>query len=350
MNIFYIYRSPRKQMYLNYLKNLEPSTFLYGLPEIRKLGHNVSFSDIAYSKFNLLQFLLYPLEKIHMWLLNYPVGFKLHQAIILFPLYRKYDVIISTQDSAGLPLLLLKYLGLLKAKVIYITNNISNSLIEIRYLWYRKIIIKLLKSADKIICYSPKEKDILKKFLINNVNFIPFGTDIKFFKPVNKRPTIDIISIGKDIYRDYQTLFKAVSKTDYKVSIVCAKENLNNLILPENVRIFINISHSEIKNLLGQARLVVIPLKKTDKTQGQAVFLEALAMNKKIIISKVPSITSVYDINGLTNIVTVPPENSVKLRNAIYRSMLMKNIKNNRKKTNSLSMETYSHRLLKIIS
>ena len=85
MKIFYIYRTARKPMSDAYKKGKGPSTFLYGLPELRKLGHQVDFSDRAYHRLNISQYLFWPMEKIFMWLINYPLGFKLHQAILLLP-------------------------------------------------------------------------------------------------------------------------------------------------------------------------------------------------------------------------------------------------------------------------
>lgn len=320
MKVFFVYRTARNSIWHEYEKKRGPSTFLYGLPELKHLKIETAFSDIAWHPTNLLRPLLQPLEKLHQYLLNYPIGFQLHQALLLMPEYQFSDFIVTTQDSAGLPILLLKKMRLVKPKVVYISNGLANALINARSKPLLRIISGLLCSADKIICYSRKEKQILEQFTHKSVTFIPFGIDIKFFSPPPKLPTtydFDIFSGGKDSYRDYKCLFSAVKNTKWRVVVACTPENVQGLTPPSNVTLRFNVDSYNWKRLYEISRLVVIPMMDTDKTQGQAVFLEAVAMNKPVVSSKVSAITDAFEVSKFKEVMLVPSGAPHLLKTAI---------------------------------
>ena len=72
------------------------------------------------------------------------MGFKLDQALALLPKFNKYDVIIETGDSAGLPILFLKYLKLIKKPVVFMTAGLAGALKGKTKSWvgsfYKKIL------------------------------------------------------------------------------------------------------------------------------------------------------------------------------------------------------------------
>src|SRR3989344_216694 len=352
--VFYIYRTKRKSMWTAYKTGLSHSTFLYGLPELKKKGYQVEFSDAAYSPFNLLRYLLQPLENLNEYFLNYPIGFKLHQALLLWPKYRKADVIIATQDSAGLPILLLKLLGLVSPPVLYISNGLANSFQKARNQFYLIFIKRLLQKADALVCYSKKEQSILETFTQRRVIFIPLGIDTIFFKPdknTTKHP-IDILAAGKDLFRDYSTLCHAVKNTTWKTTIACSPENIRGINIPKNVTLIYNATPQQMKQLYNQAKLVVVPMKQTHKTQGQVVFMEAAAMNKQIIASRVSGITHAYDLSEYDNLILVKPESPTALKKEIQRQLASGNSTRSLKSIlfhDSISIQTYTNRLAGII-
>lgn len=352
MKIFYVYRTERKKLLEDSQKGINHTTFLYGLPELKSLKFTVDFSDLAFQKSNLLRYILFPIEKLHSFLINYPIGFKLHQAILLWPLYRTYDVIVTTQDSAGLPFLLLKKLGLINSKIIYISNSLANALSTPRFSFMNHFIKLLLKSADSIICYSKKEQEILNKFVNRPVIFIPFGVDIKFFEPQKKKSVldIDVLSAGRDSFRDYQSLFKAVRNKNWKVTLACGPENIRNLKVPSNITLLFNIEPLQMRELYQRTKLVVIPMKNTHKTQGQVVFMEAVAMGKPIIASHVSGLTHGYSLKEYPQITLVNPESASDLRQAIHQQLTYpkRTLKTNMFR-DSISTHIYAKKLANII-
>lgn len=350
MRIFFVYRSARKSLYNSYHEHQSPSTFLYGLVELQKLGMKAMFSDNAYHPLNFLNYLLKPLENYHQKLLRYSIGFKLHQALILLPQLLKSEVIITTQDSAGLPILLLKRLHLISVPMIYISNGLVNALTNLANRKMKNFVIQNLLAADIIVCYSKHEQKKLEEFTHKKVAFIPFGIDTDFYKPEKSALSIDILSVGRDSFRDYKTLFKSVTNTKFKVVVVCDPDNIKTLTIPANVTIMHRVTPLELKALYNKSKLVVIPLKNNDKPQGQVVFLESIAMNKRIIISAIPGITQGFDFQKFSNYYFVKPNNPQELRTKINTYLhKQQRFPYNQSVRSYISMQRFAKEIMSII-
>lgn len=353
MKVLFIYRTAREGILSGYFKKTHPSTMLYGLVELRKKGVTVNFSDRAYSHLNILRYILQPFETLFIKLIQYPLGYKLHQALIMLPEYHKYDVIVCTQDSAGLPVLMLKKLGLINKKIIYICNNLVPLLRDKSNAYLRKFFLWHLQAADSIVCLSKVEKDIINKYLSPKAIHIPFGVDTKFFTPVATKYKYEILAVGRDILRDYSTLTKAIGNSEWKTAIVCSKNNLKSLLIPLNIDVFYDISPLELKRLYAKSKIVLIPMKNSvPKSQGQVVFLEATAMNKTVIASDVLGLTTAFDIKRYENLSLVKPGDPQNLHEQIARSLNNNSIRNfvNKPKRKLISMERFAQDLYKILN
>lgn len=321
MNIFFVFRASREKLWRDYVTNKAPSTFFYGLPELKELGHQAHFSDLAWSRSNLLRLLFQPLERCFQFMLNYPIGFQLHQALVLWPKIRHVDVIITAQDSAGLPFLFFKSIGFLKPKVVYISGSIVSAIVTAHNQFLIAYLKHLLKKADALICYSDRERQELEKFAERKVISLPLGVDTNFFSPATRRsqPTIDVLAAGRDSYRDYATLFAAVTDTIWRVIVACSPDNISGITPPPNVEVLFDVTPVEMKHLYEQAKLVVVPMKPTVRTQGQIVFMEAMAMGKRIIASRVAGLTTAPNLRNYPFATFIEPEDSRVLKTAISR-------------------------------
>ena len=118
--ILFVYRTPRGKVYNDWEKGKGPDSLLFGFNHLNNIGYQVEFFDSAYSPANIFHPILYHFE--HSIISITKMGFKLDQALWLAPRLNSYDIIVGTGDSAGLPLLALKYFGLVKKPLIFITN------------------------------------------------------------------------------------------------------------------------------------------------------------------------------------------------------------------------------------
>lgn len=320
--VFYVYRTARKQNLINVSNSTEPNHILYGFNYIQKAGYTVSFSDVAYSKFNLLFWVFLPIQKLFIKLTS--VGFKLDQALLLLPYFYGSDVIITTTDSVGLPVLLLKKIRVLNKPVIYISTGLINELSDKD----NKVVAfykSLLPYVDIIICHSYIEKKIYLKyfpFLKDKIKVVPFGVDTNFFKGKASKNKNYILSVGRDKSRDYTLISKlAEQMTNENFVIVTSRSNINGINFPKNVKILIDQSYLQVKKLYQESKLIFLPLKEINRASGQIAFLESLASGKKIAVSNIAGIKEVYPHLLNKNVFLFKPRDVNEAKVAIISSL-----------------------------
>ena len=268
----YIYSQPRKTWYADVTRGRMPDHVLYGMNWLNCFGFTTSLSDLGFSRWNLLKWPISPLQKKFMR--QFGVGFQLDQALILLPQLRSADLIITTNDSCGLPVAFLKYIHLLATPQIYIHMHLIPN----------QFISELLKQPRAIVSVSA-QVDISGQ----KIYFSPPGVDISFFKPQPAANKYDIVAIGRDPGRDYQTLFRALAHLPVKTLIICDPKNLHSLALPAHVTVEHQASYRRVRQAYHQARLVVLPTKHR-AISGQTNFLEALACGKPVIAADTPTL------------------------------------------------------------
>ena len=346
MKILYVYRTARKEIFRNAKKHLEPDHSLYGANHLQNLGFKIEFSDIAYSPLNLLHLFLLPLEKILVKTTS--IGFKLDQAILLLPKALSADVIIATTDSAGLPFLLMKKLGILKTPLIYISTGLVNELQIRRKNFVFKLYQSSFKASEFVVCHSEVEKQLFQKVVPEaktRVNFVPFGIDNAYFQ-CHKKTNYFILSIGRDRSRDYKFLAKVSEKmSDEKFVVITSKSNIRGIVFPENVQIYFDLPYKEVKKFYCRSKAVFLPLKELHRASGQISFLEALASNNKVVVSEVNGILD-YKSAFYDNVYLFDPGD---LKGAIR--ILRKSIRAKRApfKINKFTSENYANNLSKLI-
>jgi glycosyltransferase involved in cell wall biosynthesis len=317
--IIYLYKTPREQTYNYWESGKGPDTILYGANRLRQLGYKVKFSDISFSNFNLIRWLFYPIQYLAARLTG--IGFKLDQALLFLPIMDKDTVVVSTMDTAGLPLLFLKKLGLLRSRVIYISIQIAQLINsnpdKFPFNWYKS----LFKYADAIVCYSAHEENILKN-INSNTYFIPPGTDVSYYaggkNAIKKKSRIPVIlAFGWDTNRDYKTFAAAVKDKEVRGVIVSGKENVSEMKIPSNINIYYDLRPWELRKLIFESDIVVIPVKKIKWATGQLSTLDALACKKPVIISNLPSLIDTFNLKNGINCLTYTPENHADLSNKI---------------------------------
>lgn len=312
-------------MYQDIQKKIEPDHVLYGLNYLQQNPkYKVIFSDIAYSRLNLLYWLLLPIQRL--LICKTSLGFKLDQALLLFFKILKADCLITTADSAGLPVLFLKKIGLFKKPIIYISIGLANELNSRRENVITKYYLSLLEEASFIICHSLVEEKLFLEMnpnLKDKIIFIPFGIDTKFFtKP--KSESDFILSIGYDRSRDYKLLAELTSKMKNQQFIIIAhKVNIKSIHFGSNVKLFFNLPYHQVRDYLLKAKLVIIPLKELKRASGQMSFLEAVSSQNKIVIASIKGIMETYpDIfKHNENIFTYQPGSLSELADSVKKAL-----------------------------
>ncbi len=262
--------------------------------------------------------------------------FHIVQAIKAIFKIRKYDIVISHGMPSGILLALFRRIFKTKAKHIVFDIGSFNSAAETGK------VLKLnqfaSKSIDGLIYHTSKQIEYYEKFypwLVEKSKFIPFGTDVKYFKrDENKKvkPEDFIISIGRDT-RDFETMIKAFEnvKSDIKLKMIGPTVDLK--INDKRIEIIGETPKRKLNLEIQKARFAILPLEYKKFSFGQMTLLQQMYYGKAIIVSKVPSVID-YIEDGETGIL-YEPENvkdlSDKIKLLIEDDNLRKRIGKNAK-------------------
>lgn len=317
MKVLYVYNSPRKELWRDYLEGNAPDDFLYGLNHMEKHSINAYFTDRGYK--GVLKKALGPVDRVIRYKTS--IGFNIAQGLCLLPELRKCDLIFSTVDANGLPIATLRSASFVKTPQVYVSMGLTDLLRgagapTIRlYRW-------IFSSVDRILCLGNQELETFNTLLQipkSKLYFVPFGVDQGFFTPERAKNNEEyILSFGADPNRDYGTLIKAAEDTKIKLKIVTYNPNLlKGIKIPENVEVIPRyVSFKDLKKLYANSLFVVVPLKDVEYTAGQSVTLEAMAMEKTVIMSRIKGLWD-NEIKDRKEIVLVKPSDVSEMKDAI---------------------------------
>lgn len=310
--ILFVYRTPRKKVN-------RPDSLLFGANHLKKMGYNIDFTDAAYSSFNIMHPIFYPLE--HAIIKVSGMGFKIAQAAFLYPKFRNYDILIGTGDSAGLPLLAFKYFGLVTQPVIFMTAGLAGALKGIENTWVGRFYKKILPMADVFTSYSRVEIDYFERKMgikKGKIIYMPLATDADYFsRKAHPKDGTVICAVGTEMGRDYKTLFAAVGGLPIQVEVACHPDNITGLTPPANVKISLNIPVQEVLKLYQRSIISIVPCFERFRSSGQMVLLESAAAGLPIIASKIQGLVSAFDFQDKKHLLYFHPQNPLDLRQKI---------------------------------
>lgn len=248
------------------------------------------------------------------------------RSVVFVPRLLQYDFVIA-QDNLllGYFVSLLSRAFRLRTRWLYIA--ISSSTLIRRHSAHPVRLFLLKKfwaSYPRIICISSEQREDFIRLGIppERLIFLPLGIDENFFKPTDTSLEEDlVVSIGRDMGRDYSTLFEAAERTNHAFMVVAEKKNIpSDRPIPANVSVQYHRSLAEIRDLYARARLAVIASKGSlvpdgSDCSGQTVIMDALAAGKAVIATERSWITDYFVPDQ--DLVVVPPNDPEALAKAI---------------------------------
>jgi glycosyltransferase involved in cell wall biosynthesis len=161
----------------------------------------------------------------------------------------------------------------------------------------QKIFKWVVGRSAGIITLSKAEEEKLKIMfpkLAGKIKFIPFGSDLNFWKPENVSEADQIFMPGLAPERDYKTLFDAVSGSEIKL-VISQSRNVDLMpSLPANVKTKF-FSVTELKEEMARSKVVVVPLNiknGINEASGCSTVVEAMTMGKAVIATRTPTLES----------------------------------------------------------
>jgi glycosyltransferase involved in cell wall biosynthesis len=242
-----------------------------------------------------------------------------------FSLRTTYPLVFTDGEQVGIFLALLFKIfgrGRLNTRHMMIVHKLTVP----KKLWFFDLF-RIQKTIDAFLVYSTYQKQFIQQRLgvaAEKVIWIPFQVDQEFFNPricaVEQEPGL-ICSAGLE-FRDYPTLIDALEGLDAKAILAAASpwskrsDSSQQRVLPKNV-VAQRFSLFDLRRLYARSSLVVVPLFATDFQAGVTTILEAMSMEKAVIVTRTQGQTDVVEDNFSG--IYVPVGDSSALRDAIRR-------------------------------
>jgi glycosyltransferase involved in cell wall biosynthesis len=233
------------------------------------------------------------------------------------------DVVLSTVDTVGIPLMLLRRAGLVRRPLVYVSIGLPERLDQLRGGRMRRLYAGALRRTQSIVAYAKSEADELRQFVGAGgptVSFVPFGVDVNAFRPApDVTPDVDVLSVGADPRRDFELLLRIASRRpELSFHIVAGPEHARTLReMPGNVTLETDLTLEEIRDRLARARVVALPVRDNSYSGGTTVLLQAMAMAKPVVVSRTAAVDDGYDLENGVNCRLVPPGDAEAFERAL---------------------------------
>ncbi|MEI8166001.1 MAG: glycosyltransferase family 4 protein, partial [Chloroflexales bacterium] len=212
-------------------------------------------------------------------------------ALLAYQRHRDYQAILATGEDIGLPLaMLLKYTGA-QAPLIMTCHNIST---RRPTFFLRRLRVG---SAVKLFqCLAHAQASLLQErsaTSANRIQMIYWHVDHSFFRPMPEVPIRKQICSAGMAARDYATLVAATDGLEIDVKIAADSPwfkhalNIRHDSLSSRVEARSYESYFMLRQLYAESQVVVVPLLNVNFSAGYTVILEAMAMGKAVIATKI---------------------------------------------------------------
>jgi len=134
------------------------------------------------------------------------------------------------------------------------------------------------------------------------------------------------LSVGRT-FRDYDTLLAAFSKLNVPLRVIASRANIDTSRVPPNVEVEYDLPGPLMQELMARCLAVVIPLEVRAISIGQSVLLQAMTLQKPVIVTQVAG-TESY-IEHMKSGIFVPPNSAEAIRDAVLLLLEKKELRRN---------------------
>jgi len=239
------------------------------------------------------------------------------------------DVVFSTVDTVGIPLMLLRRAGLLRPPLVYAAIGLPERLVRLRNERMRRLYASALGSSSAVLAYSEHEADDLRAWLAGygqdtRVVFVPFGVDVRDLRPPDEQATVDVVSVGADPHRDFDLLLHVAARMpDVGFRIVTTTDRLRALgpKKSDNVTLEADLRFAAMRTRLEQARVVALPVRENSYSGATTVLLQAMALGKPVVVSRTKAIATGYGLVDGENCRLVAPGDAGTFERALVEML-----------------------------
>lgn len=234
------------------------------------------------------------------------------------------DVVFSTVDTVGIPLMLLGRGHVVRAPFVYTAIGLPERLVQLRSARMERLYARALAAASTVIAYSEHEVDVLRRWLRERgvdprVEFVPFGVDVDAFRPTGANPDLDVVSVGADPHRDFELLLTVARQLpDSSFLVVTTAEQGRALTgRPANVSVETDLPFDEMRRRLEGARVVALPVRENSYSGATTVLLQALALARPVVVTRTAAIATGYGLEDGWNVRLAAPGDAASFGRAV---------------------------------
>lgn len=234
------------------------------------------------------------------------------------------DVVLSTVDTVGIPLMLLRRAGRLRSPLVYTAIGLPERLARLRTERMRRLYARALASSSTVLAYSQYEADEVRAYLAGHaestrVGFVPFGVDEHAFAPVNTQPSVDVVMVGADPHRDVELFVRVAHETPGRTfHLVTTADRARSLSsAPPNLQIETDVPLDDVRRRLEGARVVALPVRDNSYSGATTVLLQAMALAKPVVVTRTRAIATGYGLSDGDNCRLVDPGDSAGFGRAL---------------------------------
>ena len=305
MKVAYLYTSYRGEVAQKVRRGEDHGNGFWGMFKLPHYGIESTYLEPE-------QF--YP-KKVSEWIRKRFGVYFLHLSVLLA--FFKYDFIFSS--TAFGTQLVWTQLHLPRPKWVMHDFSVTGFIGQEKTM-KQKMFAYVVRRCAGIVTLSVEEKEKLEKrfpHLKGKIEFIPFGVDAEFFKPMDIEQDGKVFAVGFDPDRDWKTLFEAVRDIKAPVIVATRPSRVEKLEVPPNVSIK-QYTPRELAKEYAKSAVIVVPLntsKAINDAMGCSTLFEAMASGKPVIATKTHTMAS-YVAEG-ENGLLVPEGDAGALKKAL---------------------------------
>ena len=214
------------------------------------------------------------------------------------------DVVLSTVDTVGIPLMLLARARAVRTPFVYVAIGLPERLAPPALASCREALregarpARPRSSRTASTKPSPCGRWLRDRARTCAVAFVPFGVDVDAFRPDDAAPDLDVVSVGADPHRDFELLLAvARSLPDVRFLVVTSAEHARSLgERPPNVSVETDLPFDEMRDRLERARVVALPVRDNSYSGATTVLLQAMALAKPVVVTRTAAIAAGYGL------------------------------------------------------
>src|SRR3954452_1569394 len=163
--------------------------------------------------------------------------------------------------------------------------------------------------------------ELVRLGLEDRVHVVPFGVDTDFWTPGAGEIGDEVLAIGNDGHRDWETLLAAAPSVPARIRILTRREPPASL--PPNVSwepadwYTQVLSDEEVRALYRRAAVVAVPTKDVPQPSGQSVTLQAMACARPVVLSRTRGLWAPETLRDGENVVLTIPGDAAELARAV---------------------------------